>query len=80
VFGPDNTPAITTLDQARDDVAFAALAAMTQSLTQDFSVILEVLHAALSKIDERECGRPVRVHRGWAGAAVVALAVLFSGQ
>jgi hypothetical protein len=52
VLGPDNTPAITTLDQARSDIAFAALAAMTQSRTQDFSAILEVLHTALSEIDE----------------------------
>jgi hypothetical protein len=52
VLGPDNTPAITSLDQARDDVAFAALAAMTQSRALDFSAILEVLHTALSEIDE----------------------------
>lgn len=51
VLGPDNTPAVTSLNQARDDVAFAALAAMTQSRTQDFSGILEVLHIALSEID-----------------------------
>ena len=52
VLGPDNTPAITSLARAGDDVGFADLAAMTQSRAHDSGDILEVLHTPLSEIGE----------------------------
>jgi hypothetical protein len=50
-------PAITRLDEAREDVVFAVLSAMTHSRSLQAGAILVVLHTALSGIDDESASR-----------------------
>lgn len=51
VLGPDNVPAITDLTDATEDVEFALLSALIHSKSERAGEILNVLAAAMSKLD-----------------------------
>ena len=52
VFGPDNVPAVLTVEDAALDLHFAVFSALTHSRGPDVRVILEVLAAALETADK----------------------------
>jgi hypothetical protein len=54
VFGPDNVPAITSPEEAADDLTLAVFSALTHSrgAEEELNGILEALAAALATIDE----------------------------
>jgi hypothetical protein len=56
VLGPDNVPAITSLAEAREDVVYTVLSALTHSRSKRAAAILEVLAAALDTIDTDSAG------------------------
>jgi hypothetical protein len=52
VLGPDNVPAVTTVEEAASDLHFAVFSALTHSRGPDMRAILEVLAAALETTDK----------------------------
>ena len=56
VLGPDNVPAVTTVDEASQDITAAVFSALTHSRGSRARDILEVLSAALDTIDAETAG------------------------
>ncbi|MGI5167032.1 hypothetical protein ACQEU3_22050 [Spirillospora sp. CA-253888] len=61
VYGPDNVPLVSDLDQARANVAFAAFAAILHGKSPETADILETLENALNGVDIKTARRLVEL-------------------
>ncbi|MFC9976264.1 hypothetical protein ACFVH6_35765 [Spirillospora sp. NPDC127200] len=61
VFGPDNVPLVTDLEQARVNVGFAAFAALVHGRSSEVVGILEVLQVALNGVDVKTAKKLARI-------------------